>query len=97
MIPAATCLSPEGASLDSPGQRPGNPVSVIAASPNGAQHRTDGAVVAPFQGFGVLACSSSQGLRPGLSSDAPSGLSLRGAPVRDRLAPVRDRLTRRTA
>ena len=85
MIPAATCLSPKGASLDSPGQRPGNRVSIIAASPNGAQHRDDNAIVTPFQGSGVLVPSASQGLRPGLSSDAPSGLSLRDPREQGRL------------
>jgi NADH-quinone oxidoreductase subunit H len=68
-------MGPEGASLDSPGQRPGYRPTLLAASPNGAQPRDANVARAPFQGSGVPKDTVSQGLRPGLSSRAPSGLS----------------------
>ena len=49
-------LSPEGARLDSPGQRPGDQVPIIVTSPNGAQQ--GGAIAAPFQGYNGLGTSS---------------------------------------
>jgi NADH-quinone oxidoreductase subunit H len=52
------------------------------AGPTKAQPGASGAAGAPFQGYSVLRNSVSQGLRPGLSSDAPSGLSLKGPLVR---------------
>ena len=67
-------LSPEGATLDGPGQRPGEPVVLSSfQAPTGPTARPCGEVVSPFRAGRPWVLRVQ--LHPGLSSGAPSGLS----------------------
>jgi hypothetical protein len=69
-------LSPEGASLDSPGQRPGDWVVLSSLQAPTGRHRA-ARLSRPFRAAEPWG-HRLRGLRPGLSGHAPSGLSRQG-------------------
>ena len=71
----AWCLAPKGRDSIAQGEALGNRFARPVGKPQrGATAQPGGVIVAPLQGFGITGARI-PGLRPGLSSGAPSGLT----------------------